>query len=283
MGCWRRSSPASEGSGSVIGGRTRVFALLGDPVSHSLSPAMQNAAFRALGLDAVYVALRTASTDVPDLIRTLSRSGGGGNITVPHKETAAAAIERPRGRVGALGACNTFWAEGGQSHGENTDVDGVLDALGRLEAPPTTWLIAGTGGGARAVVAAAAVRGARVAIRSRDGGRRQRFEEWTRSQGAELVAAAECQVLINTTPLGLAAGDHLPLALEEAPRAQVAFDMVYRQGETAWTRLMRQEGLRAADGRGMLVAQGAAAFRCWFPDEDPPVEVMRAAVNDALR
>jgi shikimate dehydrogenase len=93
----------------------------------------------------------------------------------------------------------------------------------------------------------------------------------------------ECEVLINTTPLGLNTGDHLPLALDDAPRARVALDLVYHRGETAWVRQMRQEGLRSADGRVVLVSQGAAAFRCWFPDEEPPVEVMTAAVNDGLR
>lgn len=267
----------------MIGGKTRVFAILGDPVAHSLSPAMQNAAFRVLGLDAVYVALRAAPTDVPDLIRALSRAGGGGNVTVPHKEIAARSVEHPSGRVQALSACNTFWGDGAHSRGENTDVDGVLDALVRLEAPATAWLIAGTGGGARAVVAAAAARGAKIAVRSRDGDRRSRFEDWARRQGVEIAPMAESQVLINTTPLGLKPGDHLPLALEEAPGALVAFDMVYHRGETAWIRLMRREGLRAADGRTMLVAQGAAAFRHWFSEEEPPVEVMRAVVNDALR
>jgi shikimate dehydrogenase len=202
---------------------------------------------------------------------------------VPHKELAAKSVERPSGRVQSLGACNTFWNDDGASRGENTDVDGVLDALRRLEAPPTAWLIAGTGGGARATVAAAAARGARVAIRSRDGARRQGFEDWVRAQGVEIVAAGECEVLINTTPLGLHAGDHLPLALDDAPHGMVALDLVYHRGETAWVKQMRQEGLRAADGRAMLVAQGAAAFRCWFPEEDPPVEVMAATVNDALR
>jgi shikimate dehydrogenase len=244
---------------------------------------MQNAAFRALGLDAVYVALRASPTDVPDLIRSLARAGGGGNITVPHKETAARAVEQPSGRVESLAACNTFWGDDGHSVGDNTDVDGVLEALVCLEAPATAWLLAGTGGGARAAVAAAAVRGARVAVRSRDAGRRRRFEEWAESQGVKLAPGAECDVLINTTPLGLKPGDHLPLALDDAPGARVAFDMVYHRGETAWIRLMRQEGLRAADGRVMLVAQGAAAFRRWFPDEEPPTEIMRATVNDALR
>ncbi len=267
----------------MIGGRTRVFAILGDPIAHSLSPAMQNAAFRALGLDAVFVPLRAESADVPHLIRVLSRAGGGGNVTIPHKEVAAQSVTQPSDRVRTLGACNTFWGGEGGSRGDNTDVDGVLETLTSLEAPATAWLIAGTGGGARAAVAAAAIRGARVAIRSRDAERRGTFEAWVKVQGVALAPHAECEVLINTTPLGLHAGDHLPLALEDAPRATVAFDMVYHRGETAWVKLMRQEGLRSCDGRVMLVAQGAAGFRRWFPGEDPPVDVMRAAVNDALR
>jgi shikimate dehydrogenase len=267
----------------VISGRSRVFAILGDPVAHSLSPAMHNAAFHALGLEAVYVPLRAAAAEVPVLLHALARAGGGGNVTVPHKEAAAAAVEQATARVRRLGACNTFWGEGAAIHGDNTDVDGVLEALAELEAPASGWLIAGTGGGARAAVAAAVARGAGVAIRSRDAGRRQAFEAWCQGQGAPLVPAEACEVLVNATPLGLKPGDHLPLAHDDAPRAQVAFDMVYGRGETPWVRLMRQEGLRAADGRVMLVAQGAAAFRRWFPDEDPPIEVMRAAVNDALR
>lgn len=267
----------------MISGKSRVFAILGDPVAHSLSPVMQNAAFRALGLDAVYVALRASTDQVPGLLRALARAGGGGNVTVPHKETAAAALDQPSVRVQALGTCNTFWLTDGAIRGDNTDVDGVADALDRLEAPASRWLVAGTGGGARAVVAAAVLRGAAVAIRSRDATRRASFERWAQTQGASLAPSLRCEVLINTTPLGLHAGDHLPVAVEEAPDARVALDLVYARGETAWVRLMRQEGLRAADGRAMLVAQGAAAFRRWFPDEDPPLDVMRAAVGDALR
>lgn len=267
----------------MIGGKTRVFAILGDPVAHSLSPAMHNAAFRVLGLDAVYVALRADASDVPTLLQSIARAGGGGNVTVPHKEVAAAAVAHPSARVAALGACNTYWGHGREVHGENTDVDGVLTALAELDAPDTCWLIAGTGGGARAAVAAAVARKAKVAIRSRDVARRQAFEAWAASQGAEIGDHSGAAVLINSTPLGLRAGDHLPLALDDAPGAVVAFDMVYGRSETAWVRQMRQEGLRAADGRVMLVAQGAAAFRRWFPDEDAPTEVMRAAVNEALR
>jgi shikimate dehydrogenase len=215
-------------------------------------------------------------------MRSLALGGGGGNVTVPHKESAATTVDRPSARTAGLGACNTFWGEGGFMAGENTDVEGILDALDHLEAPRTAWLIAGTGGAARAAVAAAMARGAAVGIRSRDSARRSAFEGWVQAQGGRVTSPDACDVLINATPLGLHGGDHLPLALEEAPHAQVALDMVYARGETPWIRQMRLEGLRAEDGRLMLVAQGAAAFRCWFADEDPPVEVMRAAVNRVL-
>ncbi|MGH7525710.1 MAG: shikimate dehydrogenase family protein, partial [Gemmatimonadales bacterium] len=156
----------------MIDGTTRVFALLGDPVAHSLSPAMQNAAFRALGLPAVYVPLRCSTDDVPPLVRALTRAGGGGNVTVPHKETAAAAVDRCLESAEIAGACNTFWGEDGRSMGDNTDVTGVLVALKGLDAPSGPWLVAGTGGGARAAVIAAGRRGAAVAISSRSEQRR---------------------------------------------------------------------------------------------------------------
>ncbi|MGH7703212.1 MAG: shikimate dehydrogenase family protein, partial [Gemmatimonadales bacterium] len=263
----------------MAGGKTQVFAILGSPVAHSLSPAMHNAAFRVLGLDAVYVALACGVADLESAIRLLTRAGGGGNVTVPHKEAAAALVSHPSERVSQLRACNTFWAEGNDVAGDNTDLEGVLATLDALEAPPTAWLIAGTGGGARAAAAGARERGAAVAIRSRDSDRRRGFEAWARAQGLTFAAARDCEVLVNATPLGLRPGDHLPIALDEAPGAMVAFDMVYAPGETAWVRSMRQSGLRAADGRGMLVAQGGAAFQRWFPGEDAPTEVMRAAVD----
>jgi shikimate dehydrogenase len=122
-----------------------------------------------------------------------------------------------------------------------------------------------------------------VAVTSRDEGRRREFEGWISSRGVALVPASECRVVINSTPLGLKADDPLPIARDIAPRAEVALDMVYGAGETPWIRAMRPRVRRAADGRAMLVAQGAAAFECWFPGKRAPVEVMRAAVNAALR
>jgi shikimate dehydrogenase len=266
----------------VIDGTTRVFALLGDPVAHSLSPAMHNAAFRVLGLRAVYVPLRCAAADVPALVGALGRAGGGGNVTVPHKEAAACAVDRPSGIVERLGACNAFWGENGRCVGDNTDVSGLLAALDALAAPPGGWLVIGTGGGARAVVGAALERGAAVAVSSRSDQRRRDFEAWARARGVGLTEPGDCGTVINATPLGLAAGDPLPLSTP--PRcAVVALDMVYVGGETPWTRAMRAAGLRAQDGRTMLVAQGAASLERWFPGVHAPVEVMRAAVDAGLR
>ena len=108
----------------MIDGSTRVFAILGDPVAHSLSPTMHNAAFKALGLAATYVPLRCAAQDVPQFMRVLAMAGGGGNVTVPHKEIAARSVDGPSARVRLLGACNTFWADDGAVCGDNTDVAG---------------------------------------------------------------------------------------------------------------------------------------------------------------
>jgi shikimate dehydrogenase len=263
----------------VIDGSTRVYALLGDPVAHSLSPAMQNAAFRALGLPAVYVPLRCEPSGVPGLIRALAEAGGGGNVTIPHKEVAAGAVDRLLDTAREVGACNAFWGRDGAIVGDNTDVAGVLAAVERLAPPDGPWLIVGTGGGARAAVVAAGRRGAAVAVRSRSPERARVLE----ARGLARARPADCAVVVNATPLGLGGEDTLPVALADIPGARVALDMVYGPGETAWVRTLRAAGLHAADGRAMLVAQGAAALRCWFPGVDAPDEIMRAVVDAALR
>ena len=243
---------------------------------------MHNAAFRVLGLPAVYVALRCPPADVAGLIRALCHAGGGGNVTVPHKEVAAESVDRPEPTVERLGACNTFWGDDGATVGDNTDVPGLLAALDDLEPPPGPWLVIGTGGGARAAVGAARERGAPIAVASRSADRRRRLEDWARTLEVGIDEPERCTTILNTTPLGLGRGD--PLPLPAPPKgALVALDMVYARGETPWTRAMRAAGLRAADGRSMLVAQGAVALERWFPGVRAPVEVMRAAVDARLR
>ncbi len=267
----------------MIDGSTRVFALLGDPVAHSLSPAMQNAAFRALGLPAVYVPLRSSLDHLPGLIRALAAAGGGGNITIPHKEAAAAAVDHCLEPAEQVGACNTFWADDGRVVGDNTDVEGILAALDRLGAPDGPWFIAGTGGGARAAAIAARRRSAPIAVVSRSPAKQKAFESWAAAAGVESAPPHAARILINATPLGLRSGDPLPIPADLAPEAEVALDMVYLPGATPWVNAMRAKGLRAADGREMLVAQGAGALQRWFPGVRAPTEIMRAAVHAILR
>lgn len=264
----------------IVSGRTRVFALLGQPVGHSLSPRMHNAAFAALGLDAVYVPLPCEAEAVRPLIRALAAAGGGGNVTVPHKAIAAGIVDRMSGS--SLGACNTFWQEGGEVVGDNTDVAGILDGLRSLGAPASSWLIIGTGGSAAAAVEAARRSGAAIAIRSRDPGRGRSLEAAAAARGIGVVGPETCEVIINATPLGLAQSDPLPIEPGACPAARFGLDMVYGEGGTAWVRAIRSAGIRADDGRVVLVAQGAAAFRRWFPETQAPIEIMKAAVHAAL-
>lgn len=259
--------------------RTRIFALLGDPVAHSLSPRVQNAAFRAAGVDGVYVALACTALELPALAHALIRSGGGGNVTVPHK-TVAATLGAGDARVEALGAANVF---GGDAAGapvvRNTDVDGIRSLMTRLGVTSGAWGIIGTGGSARAAVGAAREAGVGVAVHSRDPERERRFAAWATTLGVAVVPFAEARMVINATPLGLHAADPIPLDLARHPDVAGVLDLTYRSdGPTELVRLARARGLPAEDGREMLIVQGAAAWQTWWPGIVPPTEVMRAAL-----
>lgn len=270
---------------------TRLFALLGDPVSHSLSPRFQNAAFSALGLDGVFVALRCSADDLPGLLRGIARAGGGGNVTVPHKALAAATVERPSHAVRRTGACNAYWLEDGAVHGDNTDVVGALQAvtalLGRAPAGARVLLL-GAGGAASAAVCALVDAGAeRIVIANRTRERAQALAERFRVPGVRIdvagsvdeLASERFDLAINSTSLGLKPADPLPLDPDApGPRIGAALDLVYSPAETRWVHTMRARGLPAADGKEMLIGQGAAAFRRWWGVE-PPLDVMRAALG----
>jgi shikimate dehydrogenase len=268
-----------------ITSRTRMIALLGDPVAHSLSPLMQNAAFRAAGVDAVYVAIRCGAEEVPALIRAIARSGGGGNITVPHKAVAAG-VGTPTARVARLGAANVFGAgpEGGPVVG-NTDVDGILALVRRLAVPAATWAVIGTGGSARAIAGAALEAGVSLAVRSRSAARAADFSAWCTTLGIAIAPLESASVIINATPLGLHAGDALPVDLDELPALRGVLDLTYRaDGPTPLVQRARDRHLQAEDGREMLLVQGAAGWSTWFADAPvaPPLEVMRAALAGRL-
>lgn len=265
---------------------TRLFALLGDPVSHSLSPAFQNAALRAAGLDGVYVALRCAPSEVEGLIRGIARAGGGGNVTVPHKEAAAAAVDRRTATVERTGACNTFWLEDGEVWGDNTDVAGARAAIRTLvgDAAPESVLVIGAGGAARAVLCALEGIARRITLLNRSLDRAHELAARFASESLVIevlsldadLSDRSFDLAINSTSLGLRPADPLPST--GGARFAAALDVVYSPNGTPWVHHLRAQGIPANDGKEMLLQQGAAAFRRWWRAE-PPIDAMRAALG----
>lgn len=269
-----------------VGAATRVYALLGDPVAHSRSPAMLNAAFAAHGIDAVYVALRCRESDVPTLVRALAQAGGGGNITVPHKARARSAIERATEAVIRTGACNTFWEEDGAVHGDNTDVEGVRAAVAELIGSPAgaRVLLLGAGGAARAVAFAMLEAGAaRVDVLNRTPHRAAQLVHGLGTPRLRVAHRIEpADLLVNATTLGLRPHDPLPIREALLPQFGAVLDLVYAADETPLVRTARAAGLPATDGTTMLLAQGAAAYRCWT-GRTAPRDLMRQALTDPDR
>jgi shikimate dehydrogenase len=268
---------------------TRLIALLGDPVGHSLSPVFQNAAFEDAGLDAVYLALRAGAGDLPALLRAVALAGGAGNVTVPHKQLAIAALDDSTDAVRSTGACNTFWCDGGRVWGDNTDVAGFRAAARSLmgqEPSGARVLLLGAGGAARAVIVALAEAGAaEVRIRNRTRAAAEAMVETMGGMGVRLVVESASPVppyerydlIVNATSLGLRDGDPRPLPIEDVAGGTPVLDLVYRPGETEWVRALRVRGHPAADGAEMLLQQGAAAFERWW-GRGAPLAVMRDAL-----
>ncbi|HYE96662.1 MAG TPA: shikimate dehydrogenase [Rubricoccaceae bacterium] len=265
----------------------RLVALLGDPVAHSRSPALHNAAFRALGLDLVYVACRVAPADLPEAVAGLRALGAvGANVTVPHKEAVVRLIDRLTPVAEAVSAVNTLVLEdGGTLRGENTDVAGFLAPLTpHLEALRSSEVVVlGAGGAARAVVYAAltALDPARVTIAARrpaqaerlaadlapfDPRRALRVRPLAEAGGAMRAA----HLVVNATPVGLL-DDGSPSPESDAfHRGQVVYDLVYGAVPTRLLRDAAARGATTLDGRDMLRAQAAASFLLWTGHEMPP-------------
>jgi shikimate dehydrogenase len=178
---------------------------------------------------------------------------------------------------------NTFWIESGRLAGDNTDVAGFLDAIEHVDGTGP-WLVTGTGGAARAVAAGARALGITLCVASREPTRAREFVAWARDLGIDAVPddGRAIHTAINATPLGLKPEDALPFPDDRLSGCRAALDLVYAPGGTRWVRECRARGLHAADGRGMLVAQGAHAFERFFPGTVAPREIMAAAVERAL-
>jgi shikimate dehydrogenase len=273
----------------MISARTKVFALLGDPVSHSLSPELQNRAYREAGMDGVYVALQTSAEHLPYMLRSICLAGGGGNVTLPHKEKAVTVLDQASAAVRRTGACNTFWLKDDKVHGDNTDVAGFSRALARFlgaSAEGLSVLLLGAGGAARAALVGLLDDGAKeVLLYNRT---TERARAVSRRIGGERVRVLDTvgdlrgrrfDLVVNATRLGLDPGDPLPLDLGELGWAGAVMDLVYGPQETDFVRAARAMGIKATDGGEMLVQQGAASFELWW-DQPAPVEAMRACLQE---
>ena len=279
---------------------TDVIALLGHPVAHSISPAMQQAALDALAVDARYEAWDVSPAELPHAVERL-RAGGvlGANVTVPHKVELLRHADRVDALAERVGAVNTIVRRDGRLHGTNTDVAGVLRALADagVEVAGLEVVLVGAGGAARAVVAAMRAAGAAlVTVANRTPGRAEpligvggedlavRICPLDHASEALRSALRRARLVIHSTPLGMRHGPDeqaTPLPAELFVAGQAAFDLVYTPERTPFLRTAEAARARPIGGLGMLVHQGAESFRLWTGLE-PPVAVMFAAAREAL-
>lgn len=279
---------------------TDRYAVIGDPVDHSLSPAMQTAAFQAVGIDASYEAVRVGSIELAGWMNEARTRFAGFNVTIPHKEDAARLVDTVDDTARYVDAVNTVRNDAGLLQGFNTDVLGFIETVRtlNLDVSGQQVVIFGAGGSARAVVWALQSTGARVTIINRNaaraealasafigatpGSRTTKEIRVLNTDDAETSEAIrEAVLLVNTTPLGMryVPGNPLPdtMSLEGKP---AVVDLVYGM-ETPLVKRAREAGCQVLDGVEMLVQQGAASFRLWT-QQDPDLHVMRQACRMLL-
>lgn len=290
---------SSAGTTRAIGGDTRLLAVLGDPVRHSLSPVMHNAALEALGLDARYLALPVSADRLAAAVQGLAALGCAGfNVTIPHKERIAPLLTRLEPVARQLGAVNTVLPDGaGGWIGTNTDWEGFLEPLRQRPLAGRRALMLGNGGSGRAVLRAAAELGlAEVVVRGRDPQRLEALIAAATPWAPPLRAIAwdtpldtvlpQTCLVVNVTPVGMGhqstATPLEPAELALLPAGALVADLIYTPRPTRLLREAAARGLATLDGLEMLVQQGAAALRLWTGRPDVPVAVMRQAVEQAL-
>jgi len=280
--------------------RPLIAAVFGDPVAHSLSPAMHGAAFRALGLPGIYLKFRVPVAALSDALAAAGAIGFlGVNLTIPLKEAAFRLVDSLTPEARRAGSVNTVtFGRDGRTEGHTTDGGGFLRSLREdlgMNVKGKRAVLLGAGGAAHAVAFALAGAGAySLTILDTEPGRARRLAgavragsgvsvEWRaadrRVRWREVLAGAD--LLVNATPVGMKGGDCPVPPAELAPPLAVA-DLVYNPPVTRLVREARRRGVRAMNGEGMLVNQGALSFERWT-GIGAPVGVMRRALRAALR
>jgi shikimate dehydrogenase len=280
-----------------ITSETKVCALIGDPVAHSLSPTIHNAAFKALGLNYAYVAFRVVDEELKDAISGCRSLGFiGFNVTMPHKTRVAPFLDVVDAAAQKIGAVNTVLNKGGELKGYNTDGLGALQALKEqgVSLDGTKVVLLGAGGAARAISYHIAGEVGELVILNRTERRATELaEELARHLGNKIVGGhlrsdiarreiCEADVLINATPVGMnPLSRSTPIDLRLIRPDLVVFDTVYDPPDTELLRRASAVGAKAISGICMLIHQGASSFKIWTGRE-APLDLMRRAALQAL-
>ncbi len=285
----------------AIRGDTRVVGVFGWPVEHSLSPAMHNAAFNALGLPYLYIPFPVRPEDIGPAIRSLNVLGViGVNLTIPHKESVLPFLDSVTTEAKNVGAVNTVHCVDGKLLGDNTDGRGFIKPLEELgfESAGKRVLVLGAGGAARSVVFRLATEGAHVTITNRTRERAEKLaadviKTGINSDSIAVVdaednpslyeAARNSNLIVHTTRIGMyPENDAMPsIEIDALHSDMIVYDLIYNPIKTKLLKAAEMKGCRTISGVKMLVTQGAAAFERWTGIW-PPVDIMETAVVQSL-
>jgi len=278
-----------------INGKTKIYGIIGHPVEHTLSPAMQNSAFIALGINAVYVPFEVRPGELNSAIKSISSLGiCGFNVTVPHKTACMKFLDKIDDSARAIGAVNTVKVVGANGHspllvGYNTDGLGFLHSLRedlKFDPKGKNIFIIGAGGAARAIAWALAKSGVK-SIMVVDKIKEKAEELANTVSFASDVKSIDCDdnwascvkdadLLVNASPIGMKDTDPSPIDVKSLHKQLVVFDLIYNK-HTKLVKSAKLKGLKACGGFGMLLYQGAEAFQIWTLKK-APVEIMRNAL-----
>lgn len=270
----------------MITATTRVAAVIGHPVVHSLSPALHSAGFASLGVDWAYAAFDVAPGEAAAALAAMRTLGLAGlSVTMPHKTDVAGAVDRLDPAAAALRSANTVSrAADGALVGHSTDGDGLLASLAEagVSVAGAACCVVGAGGAARSIIDALGRAGAAgIAVINRDATRRDlAVASAPQAEAGAADAVGDAQIVINATSVGMSGDlvDQIPLDPGHLRSGQVVVDIVYRPLETALLRAARQAGATTVDGLGMLVHQAALQEQIWL-GMMPDVQAMRRAVQ----
>jgi 3-dehydroquinate dehydratase/shikimate dehydrogenase len=278
-----------------IDAQTQVYGVIGDPVAHSLSPLVHNAAFRELGINAIYLPFRVPRGDLEEFLKVYSAVPVQGySVTIPHKEMAAALAKHKDSAVSQIQAANTLVRGDEGFRAFNTDYSGAIDALlagmqpGADGSPSTLHsrvvLILGAGGVARAVAHAVQREGSLLTISNRSPDRAHRLAEEIGCRAVDWAArnSVACEVVINCTSVGMHPNvDESPLHSSFLKPGLVVFESVYTPETTLLVKEARDRGCHVITGVDMFVRQAAQQFRL-FTGKEPPLDLMKKTVRRAL-